>query len=305
MSIKSVSIIGLGALGILYADHFTKRLPKEDVQIIADQQRIHRYEKEGIYCNGELCHFNYVTPEAITKTSDLIIIATKFDGLEDAIRTIRPLVGEQTVILSVINGIISEELIGEAYGFEHVLYCVAQQMDAYKVGNDMSYVNKGVLCIGDGYPGMSTQAISRVAEFFTLAELPYEIDDNMRHRLWGKFMLNVGLNQTVASIEGTFSDVFDEGEARTTMIGAMKEVIQLANLEGVALNEDDLSYWLDILSKLNPAGKPSMAQDVDARRISELPLFAGTVLQLGQKHQLATPVNSELFRLMTEKERQY
>lgn len=305
MTIKNISIIGLGALGILYADHFTKYLPKKNVQIIADEHRIQRYKKQGLYCNGELCHFNYLQPSAIHTPADLIIIATKFDGLAEAIQIIKPLVGEQTIILSVINGIVSEDMLAQEFGFEHVLYCVAQGMDAHKINNQMSYMNKGILSIGADHPEMSKQSLSKVANFFTATKLPFEVDVNMHHRLWGKFMLNVGVNQTVAAIEGTFNDIFIEGAARQTMIGAMKEVIQIANLEDVQLTDQDLNYWLDVLSTLNPAGKPSMAQDVEAKRKSELPLFAGTVLQLAEKHKISVPYNQSLYDIITKKEMAY
>lgn len=305
MTIKKVSIIGLGALGILYAEHFTNNLPKNALQVIADKNRIARYTEEGIYCNNIRYDFNYIAPEEITEPSDLIIVATKFDGLEEAIQAIKPAVGKDTIILSVINGIISEDVIAAAFGYEHVLYCVAQGMDALKKGNQMSYVNKGVLCIGADHPSMDSAAVQKVADFFTETQLPFEIDDQMRHRLWGKFMLNVGVNQAVASIEGTFADVFKEGEPRMIMICAMEEVLTLANLEGVELSKADLNYWLDVLSTLNPDGKPSMAQDVEAKRKSELPLFAGTVLQLAEKHRIDTPYNAMLYTIIHEKELKY
>ena len=57
MTIKRVSIIGLGALGILFGHHLSKKMPKEDLRIIADQERIQRYETDNVYCNGERCQF--------------------------------------------------------------------------------------------------------------------------------------------------------------------------------------------------------------------------------------------------------
>lgn len=118
-------------------------------------------------------------------------------------------------------------------------------------------------------------------------------------------MLNVGVNQTVAAIEGTFHDVQIEGEAREMMVDAMREVITVGQAEGIALSEKDLNYWLDILATLNPDGKPSMAQDVDAKRKSELPLFAGTIQKLGAKHQIATPTNNKLYEIIQAKESNY
>lgn len=305
MSIKTVSIIGLGALGILYADHFSKQKYSKKLQIIADETRIKHYKEQGIYCNDALCHFNFVTPEEIDKPSDLIIVATKFDGLQDAIRSISPAVGEQTIILSVLNGIISEDVLAEAFGYDKLLYCVAQGMDALKINNKMQYTNKGILCFGADHPQMNEKHVNTVAKFFKKTKMPFEVDTNMRHRLWGKLMLNVGVNQTLASIEGTYQDIFIEGDARNTLIGAMEEVLTLANLEGVPLTKDDLNYWLDVLSTLDPNSKPSMAQDVEAKRFSELPLFAGTIIELGHKHNVSTPVNEKLFHIIAEKESSY
>ena len=85
----------------------------------------------------------------------------------------------------------------------------------------------------------------------------------------------------------------------------MREVILLSEMEGVNLTELDLEYWLKILGTLNPHGKPSMRQDVEAMRKSELELFAGTVLEYGKKHGVETPVNKSIFEGITELEKSY
>jgi len=305
MSIQKVSIIGLGALGIMYAHHFTQKLPKENVRIIADEKRIQKYQSEGVFCNGERCEFHYVTPEEPVEPADLLIFTVKFHGLEEAIRLAKHHVGENTIIISALNGIISEELIGQAYGFDHVLYCVAQGMDAVKVGNQLTYAHKGILVFGDKEPGVMSEKTKSLSEFFDSIEFPYQVDTNMNHRLWGKFMLNVGVNQTVAVYKGNYGTVQQEGEARNTMIAAMREVIAVSEKAGVPLSEEDLQYWLDVLSKLSPEGKPSMAQDVDAKRPSEVELFSGTVIQLGKKYGIDTPVNKMLYEKIKEMEAAY
>jgi len=127
----------------------------------------------------------------------------------------------------------------------------------------------------------------------------------MYKKLWSKFMLNVGVNQTVAVYGSNYGDIQREGPAREMMIAAMREVITLAEKEGIMLTEDDITYWLHVLSKLSPEGKPSMAQDVEAKRLSEVDLFAGTVLELGKKHGIPTPVNKELYERIKEIESQY
>ena len=66
-SIKKVSLIGLGSLGVMYAEHLSQKMDFEDLRIIADQNRIDRYKQEGIYCNGNKCHFNYIAPNFIVE----------------------------------------------------------------------------------------------------------------------------------------------------------------------------------------------------------------------------------------------
>jgi 2-dehydropantoate 2-reductase len=295
MEIRKVSIIGLGALGILFGNHFAKRMPKEDVRIIADRKRMDKYKKEHVYCNGEPCDFHYITPEEPCEPADLLIFTVKYEGLQDAVQAVQHHVGKDTIILSALNGITSEGIIGQVYGLDKMLYSVAQGMDAVKVGNKLTYDHMGMLCFGDQKPGMISDKVKTVAAFFDNIDFPYEVDTNMNKRIWGKFMLNVGVNQTVAVYKSNYGEVQREGEARDTMIAAMREVITLSEYEGVNLTEDGLNYWLSVLATLSPEGKPSMAQDLEARRYSEVALFAGAVLEMGEKHQIPAPINKKLY----------
>ncbi|WP_017754326.1 ketopantoate reductase family protein [Calidifontibacillus oryziterrae] len=305
MEIKTVSIIGLGALGILFGSHLAKKMPKNALRIIADKDRIQRYKETGVFCNGEKCEFNYISPEEKCEPADLLIFTVKYNGLKDAISAAKNHVGENTIIISALNGISSEGIIGETYGMDKILYCVAQGMDAVKEGNQLTYHNMGMLVFGERDPGVVSEKVQSVARFFEKVELPYEAVTDMYKRLWGKLMLNVGVNQTVAVYQGNYGLIQNEGEARDTMIAAMREVMALSEKEGVNLTEADLNYWLSVLATLSPEGKPSMAQDVEAKRFSEVDLFAGTILELGKQYNVATPVNEMLYDRIKLIELQY
>ncbi len=293
--IETVAIVGLGALGTLFGHLLSKRMGQEKLRIIADAGRIERYKTDMVYSNGEACGFHYVTPQEKTSPADLILIAVKSLQLDDAILTIQNQVGPDTLILSLLNGILSEEIIAKAYGMDRVIYCVAQGMDAVKEGNSLTYTRMGRLCIGPADGGPMPEKVQRVSAFFESADFPFEVDAHMLKRMWGKFMLNVGVNQTVAVFGPDYESVFQEGRQRDTMIAAMREVMELSKLEGIGLSDTDIAYWLRILGTLSPQGKPSMRQDVEARRYSEVELFSGTVLKLAKKHGLSVPVNQMLY----------
>lgn len=303
--VRTVSIIGLGALGILYGNHLSKRMPDRKLRIIADPNRIQKYRNEKIYCNNVICNFNYVTPEEVCEPADLIIFTVKHQGLQDAIKAVRNQVGEKTILLSALNGITSEEIIAKTYGKDKLIYCVAQGMDAVKERNHLTYDHMGMLVFGDWEENIISPKVQAVANFFDKMQLPHQVDKNMKQRMWGKFMLNVGVNQTVAVIEGTYGDIQKEGSAREHMIAAMREVMNLAVLEGIPLGENDLRYWLEVVGTLNPEGKPSMRQDMEAGRYSEVDLFSGTVLQLAKKYGIDTPVNKSLYQRIHERESTY
>lgn len=304
--IKKVTIIGLGALGILVGHRFSKRMAKEDLRIVADEQRIKRYREEGVFCSGEPCDFNYVLPEEKTGPSDLIIFAVKFGALEDAIKAVKNQVGPDTLFVSLLNGITSEEIIAKTYPARNVVYTVAQGMDAVKEGNRLTYMNAGVVFIGDKEPAVEvSEKVKKVADFFEKMELPYSIEEDIKKRMWGKFMLNVGINQAVSVFGQDYSDAQNPGQTRDVMIAAMREVIPLAIKEQVGISEDDIPYWLKLIDTLNPQGKPSMRQDVEAKRTSEVEMLAGAVLMMSNKYGIKSPINEMLYEKLKAIESDY
>ncbi len=294
MEIQTAAVVGLGALGTLFGHRMAQHMPGEQLRVLAGRERIERYRRDGVYSNGERCDFHYVTPEAATPPADLVLVAVKYGQLAGALEDMRNQVGEHTLILSLLNGISSEGVIADVYGRDRVVDCVAYGMDAVREGNRLTCRNMGRLAIGTRHGGPPTDKVLRAARFFERTEVPYEIDEAMDKRMWGKFMLNVGVNQTVAVFGPDYGTIQRDGHDRDVMIAAMREVIDLSRLEGVDLTGSDLDGWLGVLATLNPGGKPSMRQDVEARRPSEVGLFAGTVLELARKHGYDAPVNRML-----------
>jgi len=186
-----------------------------------------------------------------------------------------------------------------------VLACVAQGMDAVREGQSVRYAKKGWLVFGDMQPGPPSRKAQSVAAFFEATGVPYILADDMPRRLWNKLMLNVGLNQVLAAYGGGYGAVQEPGPLRDMTIAAMREVMAVANKEGIPLDEQDIEEWMRLIATLSSEGKPSMQQDVEARRKSEVELFAGTVIALGKKHGVPTPVNEALYQRILEIERDY
>lgn len=306
MGIKNISIIGMGALGILFGQHFTEKMGNEHVAFVANDRRIDKYLKTKVHCNGNACDFRMVSDKQQGRSADLVVFAVKSTALEEALETAKYQIGENTIIISLLNGISSEKIIGDRYGMEKIIHCVALGMDAVKTGNDLTYTKMGQLCVGI-LPDETekTHRLNTLCEFFDQVELPYIKEDDILHRLWSKFMLNVGVNQAVMVYEGTYETIQKPGEAREVMIGAMREVKVLSHYEGVNLTEEDLTAYVDLMDTLSPDGMPSMRQDGLAKRKSEVELFSGTVLRLAEKHNLTLPINAMLYHRIRDMEKGY
>ncbi|MBS1662037.1 MAG: ketopantoate reductase family protein [Bacteroidetes bacterium] len=293
--IDSVYILGLGALGSIYAEKLYNMSP-DSVRIIADPKRAKTLAESGFTINGKAYDFTYVsTPK---EPAGLILVAVKSTQLLQAARDIRPFIGPDTIVLSLLNGISSEEIIGGEIGMEHLLYSYGLGMDAVREGNAIRYANAGRVVFGEKRNETLTPRVQAVKDLFERAEIPHQIPVDMQRALWLKFMMNTGINQVSAVLKAPYGPFQRDGEARRLMLSAAEEVLHLSRAMDIGLEPSDVDTFLKILDTLHPEGKTSMLQDIEAGRKSEVDLFAGTVIQLGKKYNVATPVNEMLYRLI-------
>jgi 2-dehydropantoate 2-reductase len=292
-SIETIAIIGAGALGAAYGS-ILYELDPHGVLFIASGGRYDRLKSDGVVVNDKRYAIDVVRPEEAV-SADLLIVAVKHHHLDQAIAEIRQAVGPGTTILSVMNGIDSEERIGAVYGMDKVVYGLTLGIDALREGNSVNYTNQGRIFFGESKnPGM-TNRVRRIKELFDRAGIACVIPPDMIRSLWFKYMINVGANQTSAVLRANYGALRSSPEAGELMDSAMREVIALARAINVDLGEKDIEEWYKVLGGLNPAGKTSMFQDVEAGRKTEVEMFAGTMIKLGSRYGVPTPVNQRLF----------
>lgn len=304
MGKQTVAIVGLGALGILYGQHLSAALGKERVKIIVNEERKKRYEKEGVTLNGEPCDFNYVLETEKGSSSDLVIICTKSLTLDSGMESMQNQVGEQTTILSLINGISSEQILGARFGYEKIIPTVAIGMDATREGQNVRSTVKGWLQIGVDV-SEKEQRLTKVQELFNEANFPYTVEEDITLKIWQKFIMNVGVNQVVMVNETTYKGIQTGGDFHEQAWAAMEEVVAIAQAEGIPLKEEHIQSAFDIIDTVDPEGMPSMRQDGLAKRPTEVELFAGTILAKSKQYGIPTPVNEELYKKVKEIEQTF
>lgn len=293
-TIETISILGAGALGAVYGSLLHDMAPG-CVNFVAGGERAQRLRRGGVIVNGRGFHLPVLSPEETAAPADLVVVAVKHQHLDDAIGDMKNRIGNETTIISLMNGIESEERIGAVYGMNKVLYCVSVGIDALREGNSVVYTNQGKLFIGEATNPFPTERVRRVQGLFDRAGIFHETPPDMMRILWWKFMINVGINQASAVLRAPYAAFQTAGEARELMDEAMREVLQLARKAGVDLAEADIDGFDPYLLRLSPRGKTSMLQDVEAGRKTEVEMLAGRVIELGRRHHVPTPVNQRLF----------
>jgi 2-dehydropantoate 2-reductase len=295
--IQKVYLIGLGAIGGAYGSRIMENCP-DTLSVIADSARFERYTKAGVIVNGRKIPFKYVKPGETDDKADLILIAVKHHHLGQTIEDIRSLVGSDTIILSLLNGISSEEMIGSVFGMDKMLYSFCVGIDAVRIGSEIRFANIGRVVFGDRDGSASSEKVKAVGSYFDRAKLPYTVPDDIIREQWWKFMLNVGLNQVSAILRAPYGSFVKDGFARGLMADASREVISIAQKAGIDLSEKDIQKAIEVISALSPEGKTSMYQDIEAGRKTEVEIFSGAVSELGRRYGTATPINDLLYRMI-------
>lgn len=295
-AIKNVLICGIGAIGSIYAEKIQK-YDNNSLKILVDKTRLQRYVENPTIFNGEKLDLNYVLSDFKDFKADLIIIATKFEGLKEALFNIKNFVKEDTIILSLLNGVTSEKLIAEKYGKEKVLYSYFIGHSAVREGRKITHDGVNTIFFGSENQ-KDNENVNRVKEYFERVGIRYSIPDDIIHSLWLKFMLNVSANQTTAILGLTFGELLENPKAMSFVRNVLKEVQDIARAEGVKNSELMIEETVRNLNLMIPEGKTSMLQDVQAGRKTEVDMFAGTVIELGIKHGIETPYNQVLKELI-------
>ena len=303
MQIKSVAIIGAGAIGGVYAYSLHKLLG-DNFAFIANGKRKETLEQEGLYLNGE--HFS---PKVVSSDEDikfdLIIVGVKNYQLQSAIDDIKNLVHKNTIILPLLNGIVAKDILQDAFKDNQVLYGLAIKIDAVKIGNKITQTNSAIIQFGDANNKEMSEGVLDVKNLLNDAKINNQVFEDMIKTVWTKWMLNIGLNQVSAISAATYGVIKNTPELLTLVDKAMREVMNVSQVCDINLGDKNWESVQDVISTLSGDGKTSLLQDVENKRKTEIEYFSGTLMKIAKEHNIEVPVNEVLYNFIKAKEKSY
>ncbi|MDF2613966.1 MAG: 2-dehydropantoate 2-reductase [Clostridia bacterium] len=291
MEINKVTIVGLGAMGVFFAPKIEAYLGRGNLRVLAEGERKERLQSKGVTINGIKHYFNVITPETKGDPADLVIIAVKDPSLDQAIEDIKNQVGKHTQIICVMNGIESEDRIASVYGWDHVLYSYMRVSIVMKDGIANFDPEWGKVHFGEAKNDKLSERVRVVKNLFDRCKINYNIDPDMIKGMWFKFMCNVGENLTCALLGIPFGAFQVSDCANAIRRKAMLEVVEIANRLHIDLGQEDIERQEDTIKNIPFPNKPSTLQDLENGRKTEIEMFAGKVVKLGEELGVETPLN--------------
>ena len=296
--VRSLALVGLGAIGILYAARIAAR-DSAALRVIADAERIARYKSDPPTFNGVRLDLNYVPPETPGLPAELVLVAVKSTALQAVLPVIAAVTGPRTQILPLLNGISAQDALAAAFGWPRVLHGFVYCESSMRTGNAVVQNGTNKIVFGEATNTPPAPRVQAVADYFARVDIAHHVPDDMRAAQWKKFILNVGINQAQAVLRKPNAELQRNPEALRFARALMDEAAAVGTALGIA-GAADVPAWAEtVILGAAPENRTSMLQDVEAGRAPEIDLFAETVCRLGRQCGIPTPANELALRTLS------
>lgn len=297
MKIRSAALLGLGAVGCTLAPGLCRALGEENFYVTASGNRKERLEKNGKQINGRRYFFHVLDPEEC-RPVDLILVAVKAGQIPQAVRDIRNHVGRDTLILPLMNGVTSEEIFADVYGWKHVLYSLTTISAQIREGAAFYSLDAGTVKFGREDNRTPDAGVRAVAELFKKAEIPFEVPENMKLAVWQKFLFNVSNNGVAAVLHARhfYFQRLDAANRARKMV--LREAAAVAAARGIPVTETMLKECMEYSESYPADGYCSMVQDIEAGRPTEKEIFLGDLIRMAETQNIQVPICRFLYELL-------
>ena len=297
-------IMGAGALGSVFGGLLKHR--GQSVAFIGRGAHFDQITTRGLTIEGIWGEFQVgpVAPEPVAGDGyDVILLCVKSFHTLEACRRVKGLLVPQGLIISVQNGLGNLEIIAQEFGPERTVGArVIFGAQIIRPGLARVTVYAEPVLVGAMVPDSPHPNLAKVVADLNRAGIPTRQVDDIQTHLWGKVLYNCALNPLGAILGVPYGALGDHPQTRGLMRRIIEEIYRVAEARGVPLmHADAASYFTFFLENLVPATAghwPSMWQDLQAGRRTEIEALNGAICRYGEAAGVATPYNDAISRLV-------
>ena len=297
-----IAFMGAGGVGGFYGGRLAHA--GYDVAFVARGAHLDAMHKLGLTIENEPqgdIHVPRVTATddpASLGVVDVVVIAVKLWDTEHVLRSIKPMVGPMTAVVSLQNGVIKDDILrrecGEAAVIGGVGY-VASYISRPGVIHQTGTMQRVI--IGE-YDGTRSSRVEALLAALLKAGVDAEISDDIRRALWEKYVFLVGLSGSTTTMRSSIGPIRKNAHTRAFLFELLRETVAVGRAHGVNLAEDDADRRLAFVDTLAPDVTSSMHRDLDLGNRLEVEWLSGGVVQLGAQVRVPTPANRAVWDIL-------
>jgi 2-dehydropantoate 2-reductase len=302
-----IVIVGPGAMGSLFA-FFLSKIGEEVWLLDKHQDRVDKINKDGLIIEGisgnHRVHVNQTTNPAGIGKSDLIIICVKAYDTEKATEDSLPLIGEDTILLTLQNGSGNIETISRIVGKEKVMGGTTSQGATVLGLGHIRHAGRGETTIGELNGSLSSR-VKSISNIFNSAGIDTRITDDVDGLIWSKLLINVGINALTAVLRLKNGELVEYSWARELLKMAVEEAVLVVKARGIRLTYEDPIKRVEDVCRATATNVSSMLQDVLRVKKTEIDYINGAIVNEGERLGISVPVNKTLTGIVKTVEMSY
>lgn len=297
-----VAVFGTGGVGAFYGVRLEKS--GEEVVFLARGAHLEALRERGLSlrtADGE----SHLVVAAVSDPSsvgpvDLVLFCVKSYDVASAACSLGPLMGPQTVVLALQNGLDHAELISGAVGPGRVMIGSVQALavEAAAPGIIEHSGGEGEIVFGEPEGGPS-ERVRALSGALSRAGIPHEVSGEMQRVLWEKLLFIAGVGGVTALARAPIGALLEHPEGRALLATSCEEIVAVARAEGVHLDADAVDRVLHFAGTFSADWRSSMARDLEAGRRLEIEALSGTVVRRAARHNLPVPVHRTIYACLS------
>jgi 2-dehydropantoate 2-reductase len=295
-----VTVVGAGAMGCLYAGAF-HRAGAEVTLVEVNPEHLAAINEKGLELDTragvQTLRLRAIRPEQAHQTADLVVLFTKTFHTDAALGGVKPVIGRNTYVMTLQNGLGNDEAVARHVARERVIVGVSTlPSDLLGPGRVRSH-GEGGSKIYSAFGG-DTAFAQQIADLLTAGGLPTSLESTIQAAIWSKAIFNAAMNTLCALTRRTPGFLGAHAESEALIRAVVLEGVAAANASGVAIKAQPI-LDLTVVSVTDHADhEASMLQDVKAGRRTEVDAINGAIVRAAQSAGVATPVTETLWRLV-------
>lgn len=301
-----IAVVGAGGVG----GYFGARLSEagHEVHVLARGAHLEALRRDGLRLESPAGDVSLRVAAHASAAEvgpvDLVLVCVKAWQVREAARTLHPLLGGDTVVLPLQNGVEAAEELAAELGEEPVLGGLCRLLSFIVAPGHVRHAGVAPSIVAGERTGRGTDRVERVAVLFSGTRgVDFRVSSDIGAALWEKFLFIAPFGGVGAVSRATAAEMREVPETRALLERAMHEVAAVARARGVALREDAVARTLGFVDGLPGDSTASMQRDLLEGRPSELDAQTGAVVRLGRAHGTDVPVHEVLYASLLPGER--